>query len=339
MVRDRIDAEELNETLEMLMKNVRKVVNRMIEEGVVNLAEITPRLQRMKGEGMSFLEFCEQRMKVRQHGLSEDSKERYERFIRFLKKWGKIVWFEDVTDNNIILMDELLDAKGMKACSKWYNYHRFLNGYIMDAINEGKFQRNPYKWLNIDRDKSSRALNNYLTAEELERIKGVDGLSDHASRARDLFIFQVYTCMAYVDLVAFDASKIVEVNERKMYMGRREKTGQEFSFLLMKPALEILNRYNGNLPIISNQKYNDYLKAVCIAAGVNKPVSSHWARHTGATLLLNAGIDMEVVARVLGHSSTRITREVYAKLLDSTIAEAMEKAEDKLVKRSVKKKE
>ena len=79
--------------------------------------------------------------------------------------------------------------------------------------------------------------------------------------------------------------------------------------------------------MMSNQKYNDYLKLLAISAKIQKPVSSHWARHTGATLLLNSGCGMEVVSKVLGHSSTKITRSVYAKLLDETVAEAMGKME------------
>lgn len=329
MVRDRYDAAELNETLNLMMKNVRTVVNAMYEEGNMNIDEIPSRLQRMKNESMSFLDYCEQRSKIRKHGLSEDSMERYDRFMKFLRRWGKIVWFGDVTDANVIALDELLDEKGMKACSKWYNYHRFLNSYIMDAVNEGYLHRNPYKWLKLDRDKSSRALDNYLTKEEFERLKKVECPLPHFERARDLFVFQVYTCMAYADLAMFDATRIVDVNGKKMYMGMREKTGQEYTFLLMKPALDILDKYNGVLPIISNQKYNDYLKAVCVMAKIQKPVTSHWARHTGATLLLNQGVEMEIVAKVLGHSSTKITRQVYAKLLDTTVADAMGQLEGK----------
>lgn len=74
---------------------------------------------------------------------------------------------------------------------------------------------------------------------------------------------------------------------------------------------------------MSNQKYNVYLKMLAVMAGINKPLSSHWARHTGATMLLNSGVGMEIVSKVLGHSSTKITREVYAKLLDETVADAM----------------
>ena len=44
-------------------------------------------------------------------------------------------------------------------------------------------------------------------------------------------------------------------------------------------------------------------------------------------MLLNAGVDMETMAKILGHSSTRITRTTYAKLLDDTVGREMEKAE------------
>lgn len=110
-------------------------------------------------------------------------------------------------------------------------------------------------------------------------------------------------------------------------IGRRGKTNQEFVFLLLEPAQRILDKYGGRLPLMSNVKYNAYLKILAVMANVDKPVSSHWARHTGATLLLNSGVGMEMVAKILGHSSTKITRSVYAKLLDETVATEMLKFE------------
>lgn len=320
----RVDAPELNETLDKQLKGIRKVVNMMMDEGIINIDEIPSRLENLRRDGMSFMEFCEERVAIRQHGLKEDSAERYDRFMRFFKEWGKIMWFADVTDKNIIAMDEALSQKKMTAYSRWHNYHRFLNSFIIDAVNEGRLQRNPYKWVPITRKQEKKTLDKFLTAEELERIK-VLPLDGHLERARDLFVFQVYTCLSYVDLASFDTNNIIVKNGKKMYVGNRGKTGQEYTFLLLPPALEILEKYDGKLPIISNQKYNDYLKLVAAFAKIEKPLSSHYARHTGATLLLNAGVDMEIVAKILGHSSTRITRQVYAKLLDETVADAMEK--------------
>ncbi len=103
--------------------------------------------------------------------------------------------------------------------------------------------------------------------------------------------------MAYTDLKAFNTKNIQEVKGMKVYIGQRAKTGQTFTFPLLKETLAILTKYKNKLPIISNVKYNEYLKVVAQAADIDKPVSSHWARRTGATLLLN-GIIEQVYANI-----------------------------------------
>lgn len=121
----------------------------------------------------------------------------------------------------------------------------------------------------------------------------------------------------------FDSNAIQEINGTKVYVGHRCKTDKPFTIPLLKPALDILDKYNGNLPVISNVKYNRYLKDMSKEAGINKLITSHWARHTGATLLLNKGVDMKIVSKICGHSSSKITEQVYAKLLDETIIDAV----------------
>jgi site-specific recombinase XerD len=311
----------------------------MSEEGTLDIKTLTKtlsgKLQKESSKNFipaqSFIKFCEERAEVRKYGRSVDSCERYDRFLRWFKQWGVIQTFSDITDENILQMDGELVRKGMKPYSKWNNYHRFLNSFILDAKEAGYVKRNPYKWLNIAKEKSSGGLGKYLSPEEFRRISEVQPPTRELERARDVFIFQTWTCLSYVDLAAFDAGKLQRLNGRYVYVGKRGKTNQEFTFLLLKPAERILRKYNNHLPIVNNAKYNDNLKILAVMAGVDKPVSSHWARHTGATLLLNEGhMDMEVVAKVLGHSSTKITRQVYAKLLDETVVNAMSAMELKL---------
>ena len=64
--------------------------------------------------------------------------------------------------------------------------------------------------------------------------------------------------------------------------GRRVKTGEDYTVVLLPSAVEILDRYDWRLPIISNQKYNDYLKLATHYAGIRKTLTSHCGRHTGA---------------------------------------------------------
>ncbi len=317
------DIMEVSQTLDKFLKDVRKVIVDMVEEGNMDLQAIPSRLTRLNQGSITFLDFCNQRAEVRKYGKARDSQERYDRFLRLFKAWGGIKRFEDIQEANIIAYDRYLSTTGMKTYSKWNNYHRFLCSFIHDAIDAGYLQRNPYKWVNIERGRQSTGIERYLTPIEFKRVKRITLTSPCLERVRDVFVFQTYTCLSYTDLVAFDTQQIKEVKGVKVYIGKRQKTGKLYTVPLLSPALGILSKYNGKLPVISNVKYNLYLKAVAQAAGIDKPLSSHWARHTGATLLLNEGLDMRIVSRICGHSSTRITEQVYAKLLDETVVEAM----------------
>lgn len=322
-VTNRFDSRELNNTLDIFMNNIRKAVNSVLEsEGYFSLEELEKELKSSGQSNIAFIDFCVQRAEIRKYGKKRDTQERYERFLKWFIEWGKIEYFSDITVANIMAMDEALKEKDMKNYSKWQNYHRFLDTFIRDAIEEGYLKRNPYKWLHIEKDKDS-GLQKYLTLEELHMIERAKMSLPSLERVRDLFVFQTYTCMAYTDLCDFDASQVKD----GIYTGNRGKTGQEFSFLLMEPARKVLEKYANKLPIVSNIKYNEYLKLVAKEAGVQKNLTTHWARHTGATILLNAGVPMDIVSKILGHSTVNETRRTYAKLLDKTIANAMSNAE------------
>lgn len=333
-ITNRPDARELNDGLVSLRNSVLKAINQMLDEHNVNIFEIPDRLRTMSNEcGKSFLEFCRERREVRTYGKSDDSKQRYDRFMKWFEKWGKIRYFSDITDKNVLAMDSVLKDKHLKDNSKWNNYHRFLNSFILDAIAAGYVKRNPYKWVNINKDKKSNSLSTkFLSLDEMRIFSCKDMKSDCLNKVRDLFVFQTYTCLSYVDMKAFDFSKCTDYGKGKIYTGERGKTGQEFTFLILEPAMAVLRRYDYKLPLISNVKYNQYLKVCAQMAHIDKPLTTHWARHTGATILLNAGVDMETVAKILGHSSTRITRQIYAKLMDKTVAEKMAKVNEKLLK-------
>lgn len=72
-------------------------------------------------------------------------------------------------------------------------------------------------------------------------------------------------------------------------------------------------------PVSSNQKMNGYLKEVADLCGITKKLTTHVARYTCATSVLLANeVSLENVAKILGHSNTKMTQH-YAKVLDSSI--------------------
>jgi len=317
------DILQISQVLDNMLTNVRQIIMEMLQQGEINISIIPDKLKELSVPRFDFYDFCNQRAEIRKYGKRKDTQERYNRFFRLFKTWGRIREFKDITDKNIILYDKYLESQGMKPYSKWNNYHRFLNSFILDAIDEGFLKRNPYKWVNIDKQKNSKGIERCLDPNEFRKIKNVVLPTKCLERIRDLFIFQTYTCLSYSDLRHFDSSMIQEVKGMNVYVGTRMKTNTTFTIPLLSPAIEIIHKYNGKLPVISNVKYNEYLKIVAQAAGIDKPVSSHWARHTGATLLLNEGIPMQIVSKICGHSSTKITEHVYAKLLDETVVDAL----------------
>ena len=329
---NRFDAAILNKQLEKLLIDVRQVVYDMYEEGSIEIDAIPSRLQSKRKPSVSFLDFCEERTKIRKHGNSVDSQERYDRFLRFLKEYGKLKTFYDLTELKVMELDKHLKKKNdMKAKSRWNNYHRFLNSFILDAQKEGLIQQNPYDRVKIDKGSDYDGIEKYLSPEEFQKLRTAFMPEARLERVRDLFVFHAYTCMSYHDLRAFDEKKIREVDGKKVYVGHRGKTKIEFTVPMLTPALEILKKYKGKLPMLSNVKYNEYIKEVVKAAGIDKPVTTHWARHTGATLLLNAGVPIEIVSKVCGHSSIKMTEKIYAKLLPKTVVAAVNEIEDKLI--------
>lgn len=317
------DALQISQTLDTLLSSVRQVILDMINTGNIDINIIQDRLRKKNVQSISLREYFNKRAEVRKYGITPDSQLRYDRFIRFFFQWGKIQDFSDITDANIIAYDRYLKGLGLKRSSIWNNYHRFFNSFIIDAMDDGLIARNPYKWTKIEKRRTD-SIGKCLTPQEFYKLKSAKMPTESIERVRDVFVFQTYTCLSYSDLRDFDSRMIQEIKGMNVYVGSRRKTNMTFTIPLLSPALDILHKYNGKLPIISNVKYNEYLKVVAQSSGIDKPISTHWARHTGATLLLNEGVPMQIVSKICGHSSTKITEQVYAKLLDETVVDAIQ---------------
>lgn len=340
---NRMDAAILNKTLDKLMIEVRQVIYDMIEDGHIDIFAIPARLDAKRKKAGTFPDFVKERLPIHKHGQSPLRQKAYDRFFNFLDEYGKFRQFSDVNEHTILELDRYLQKKKMMASSRWANYHRFLNTFIRDAQKENLVTYNPYDRIRIDKGDDSQSIEKHLSAEELKKLRTAVMPSERLDRVRDLFVFQCFTCMAYVDLAAFSAEKVKVVDGKDMILGQRGKTGVEYQIPLLRPAKDILDKYDGQLPaaltakrkgrkgVMTNQQYNKALKEVVEAAGLTIHVTTHWARHTGATMLLNAGVEMDVIAKVGGWSDTKVLRRIYAKLHPETVVKAVNNIEDKLV--------
>ena len=326
----RTDYKELNEQLHLFKKKVLELIEKMIKDESLNLNALPNMLKDELTQAESFIEYAKELAEVRYKNMADGTIKHYKVFFDFLEEWKGIVYFTDLNERNIQKMDEKLADRGLKVQSRW-NYHKVMKLFISRAMDDGKVKKNPYSHLDIKRG-NENGLTHYLTPKEFHAFEKCIIPSESLRKVRDLFVFQTYTCLSYSDMAEFDFKKCAKVKGQVIYKGKRKKTGQEFTIVLLAPARAILKRYKNKLPIISNVKYNLYLKAAVMYAKINKPVTTHWARHTGATLLLNEGqVPMHIVQHILGHATIRETERTYAKVLDNSIVETMVDFQKKLV--------
>lgn len=269
---------------------------------------------------LSVVEFIHS--ELRRRNASVDTVEYNSSFIKRLEEYGKIKTFEDLTYENIIGLDTVL-RKYITSEPTLYKRHSLFKGYIQEAINRGLFKGiNPYALFKNKKGKSKDPI--FLTESEMEKLKEYAPDYGYLERTRDLYLFQCHTGLAYVDLMNFSRESVQDVDGYKIIRSNRQKTDENFITLFLPEAERIADKYKYELPKITNQKYNEYLKEVSKEAGINKPLASHSARHTFATYLLNKDIPIETVSKALGHASIKQTQH-YARLLGKKVIDDMKK--------------
>lgn len=166
----------------------------------------------------------------------------------------------------------------------------------------------------------------FLTWDELMAVYNVALPSKHLEQVRDVFVFCCFTSLRYSDVKAL---RRTDIYADSIHI-TTQKTDKELCIELNDYSREILNRYkstvlpdNSALPVISNQKYNNYLKEIARIAGINSLykriyyvgstrheesgekwqfITTHAARRTFVVNALYLGIPSEVIMRWTGHS-------------------------------------
>lgn len=210
-------------------------------------------------------------------------------------------------------------------------YMKALKKIVNLAIANDWMHKNPFAGI---RFQEKEVIKEILTKEEIERIMRKEFALPRLEYVRDVFIFCVFTGMAYVDVNSLRQEHIVRDNNGDLWIRKaRQKTNNMCNIPLLKIPQLLLEKYKDRplcaktgalLPVTSNQKMNSYLKEIADFCGIQKNLTTHTARHTFATVVaLSNGVSMENIAKMLGHSDTRMTQR-YAKVLDSSIKRDME---------------
>ncbi|MDR2036669.1 MAG: site-specific integrase [Bacteroidales bacterium] len=283
-----------------------------------------------------FREHNEKCLKLSGNGMAPGTVERYETSYKhtanFIEDtYGK----EDIPVADIdhkFITDYEFWLRTERKCShnSAVKYLKNFGKIVRIAIANGYITKNPFanikfKLEEVDRD--------FLEDHEIKAMIDKPIEIARLAQVRDVFVFSIFTGLAFSDIKGLKQEHIVKDNNGALWIRKkRQKTGNMCNIPLLDPAREILNRYKNHptciekgvlLPMLCNQKYNAYLKELAAICGINKEISSHTGRHSFATsVALANGVSIENVAKMLGHSDTKMTRH-YARVLDKSIMRDM----------------
>ncbi len=221
------------------------------------------------------------------------------------------------------------------ACGCQHNtalkYLTNLKKIVRIALANGWLKSNPFSTIVLKFDEVDMA---YLDDKELARLMAKKFDIERMQQVKDVYLFCCFTGLAFIDVKSLCTKDLVVKENQLWIRKKRQKTKNWCDIPLLEPAQEILEKYKLHpvcirkgllLPVLSNQKMNAYLKEIADLCGINKHLSTHTARHTFATTVTLANqVSIEVVSKMLGHSSINMTKK-YARVVDDLIKRDMEK--------------
>lgn len=341
---NRIDAPELNRILEAVVKRVTEAIAELIQTGQTvdgpgvrnemdKKEQRTALLENDKAlRKTDMVDWMEEQIPLL--GLKPGTVKHYYTLIGRMHEYRKLMSWADLSVENICLFDNWLhkikkplsdaDRKAGKeeeyiSNSAVYGYHKCLKALLNRALLFDRIRRNPYEKLQGKFPRGDNENVDYLTAKEMKAIESLHPLEGSSMCiVRDLFVFQMHTGLSYADTQTFDIKEYRQIDGRYVNVGKREKNDVSYVVMLDKTCMEIIERYGMSLPHITNGDYNKCLKALGMAAGIEKPLHSHMARHTFATYMLASGARIENVSKMLGHTNIKQTQR-YAKVLPESV--------------------
>ena len=241
---------------------------------------------------------------------------KYERMMRYVVEFLGNKECRLITNSDMKRI--VADMKAKYQNSTFANLWVIVKSFITYGINNNKIPNNNL-FATIKVVKKPKKVE-YLTMEELDRIRKATYSTPSLQRIADFAILEANLGLAYCDLVNIKREDIKEHNGIRYIQKQRAKTGVEYITVVGDEALEILERYNYDISI-TNQSYNRFLKIVAQQAGVEKPLHSHLLRHTFAHHQLNEKhLNIATVSKMLGHTNLKQTMH-YCQKHTNTILE------------------
>lgn len=254
----------------------------------------------------------------------------------FTEEEGMGVAFRDVTVSLLRRFKSHLQAEGL-AENTVGTYLRHLQTMWNQAKEEGETDRAPFDSIQKPQARTEKTP---LTATQVRRLREASFEEERLRHTRDFFLFALYAGgMRWGDVCTLRPENIR--NEHISY--RMRKNGKQVSVPLLGPHREMLGRYDAAgwlLPILqvppsapenevageiqrTISMYNYRLSVIADSMGWDRPLSTHIARHTFASLADQNGQRLRWIQDALAHSSPDTTMNYLQSIRQDELDEGM----------------
>lgn len=263
---------------------------------------------------------------IERHRKKETTLDNYKSTLKQVEKYIKPgTTFENVNEKFVQGFKDYLDTK---AKTKFGNplsqntknaYFSKFRTVIAEAIGKDHIlPENPAFGVPIfEKEESKRE---YLTFDEVKLLAKTECKNKMLKR---MFLFSCMTGLRWSDVYSLTWGEIHDFNGKKRIIFRQEKTNGLEYLDLNEQAAALLGERGDKTPtetVFYGIRYTEstsyILENWCIQAGItNKHITFHSSRHTFAVMMLDLGVDIFTLSKLLGHKSIKST-QVYAKILD-----------------------
>lgn len=204
------------------------------------------------------------------------------------------------------------------------SYFNKLRSCCNHAYNDRVIATNPVR--DIEGIKTEEGKRMYLTIDEVRMLSDTECRYPAVKRA---FLFSCLTGLRRSDILKLTWGEVYQQGDYTRIIFKQKKTGG-LEYLDIAPQAAALMGTRGlssdnvfewiHSPTSTNYALQDW----CIAAGIQKRITFHCARHTFAVMMLDLGVDIYTVSKLLGHKEISTT-QIYAKVLDKNKQAAVDK--------------
>ena len=342
LFRDQV-SQQINDIVASYRANILAAYDQLIREGrEPNCFAIKQRLDNPHSGMRMFLaeldKYCDKRQKEVGVRITQLTANKYHRLLRYLREYTQAQYgkedisLEQVSYEYIDAFNTFLQTAHNCHHNGAVNLLDCMKNFMLYCQRNEWIEKNPFQHYKL-KEQHNKA-KDHLTKTELDTLIRKQMPNERLERIRDVFVFCCLTGLAFTDVDHLRKEHLSTDDKGTVWIHKpREKTAVMSRIPLLSYPVQLLKKYEHDtelqakgklLPVPSNQKMNSYLKELTVICNIDKNLTTHCARHTFACLAIEYGMPIDVIAKILGHTNTNMTRH-YAKISENNISREMMK--------------